>query len=1038
MSRLYSLLAVLFFIQPTLFAQKKKNADQKDANLTQLFSGLTYRSIGPYRGGRSAAVAGSYKTKTTFYMGGTGGGIWKTTDGGGRWKNISDGYFGSSIGAIAVAPSDESIIYAGEGENTMRGNVSEGLGGMWRSDDGGRSWKNIGLKDGRHIIRIIIHPKNPDIVWAAVMGHLFGSNQERGVYKTTDGGKTWKRMLFVNEQTGCSDLVMEPGNPSVFYAGMWRVIRTPYSLESGGDGSGLYKSEDGGETWTNVSAKKGLPKGVWGIVGVAFAPSNTQRLYTIIENAKGGLYKSDDGGESWQLMSNDNNIRQRAWYYTKVFVDPKNQDLVYCPNVGLMKSKDGGRTFQAIPTPHGDHHDLWIDPEDGNRMIVGDDGGGQVSFDGGSNWSTYMNQPTGQFYRVSTDNSFPYRILGAQQDNSTIRIKSRTDGAGITEQDWEATAGSESGYVVADPTNPDIVYGGNYGGYLSRLDHRTGENRAISVWPDNPMGAGADALKYRFQWNFPIFFSPHNPKKLYAAGNVLFATENEGQSWQALSGDLTTNDKSKQLSSGGPITKDNTSVEYYCTIFTATESVLEKDLLWTGSDDGLIHISKDGGKSWENVTPKDCPPFMMWNCVETDPFKKGVAYFAGTRYKLDDFTPYIYKTDNYGKSWTKITNGIPSQYFTRAIRADQKKAGLLYAGTEYGMYVSRDNGANWISFQLNLPVVPITDLTIKDNNLIVSTQGRGFFVLDELSLLQQYDPVVFSKPLHVFEPDAAWRFTENPYSRYGGSGRIAGENPLSGAVVTFYLSSITDSTKFIVSIFDKNKKLIRRYGIEEKDKLEWEPGINQFAWDLRYPSSDRAEGMVLWNGVPSNLIAPPGEYSIRIQAGNDSADVPLRVLANPNYSLTQEGYEQQFALLSDIQAKFNEVQKTIKDVRTIRSQIQSFTKRLGINCPKEVNTLADNIIKQLTAIEEVCYQTKAKSSQDVLNYPIRLNDKLSGVFDVVNSGVNAPSAQAREVYLELSRQADEQINKLKSIQSNELQQLNKLIREKELPLIGLE
>ena len=511
MRKFFLLLAfVSFYISQ---AQKKSTPVPAAAGIdSQFLSKVKYRLVGPWRGGRSAAVAGSYKNKNVFYFGATGGGVWKTMDGGSNWRNISDKYFGSSIGAVAVAPSDESIIYVGEGENTMRGNVSEGLGGMWRTEDGGRTWQNIGLKDGRHIIRIVIHPRNPNIVWAAVMGHLFGPNEERGVYKTVDGGKTWKRVLYVNNQTGCSDLVMEPGNPATFYAGMWRVIRTPYSLESGGEGSGLYKSTDGGETWTNITSKKGLPKGTWGIVGVAVAPSNTDKIYALIENANGGMYMSADAGETWILTSSDNNIRQRAWYYTKVFVDPKNENVVYAPNVGFMRSRDGGRTFQSSSTPHGDHHDLWIDPEDGNRMIVADDGGAQVSFDAGANWSTYQNQPTAQFYRVSTDNSFPYRILGAQQDNSTIRIKSRTYGTAITERDWESTAGSESGYVVADPLNPDIVYGGNYGGYLSRLDHKTGENRAITVWPDNPMGAGADALKYRFQWNFPIFFSPSNPK----------------------------------------------------------------------------------------------------------------------------------------------------------------------------------------------------------------------------------------------------------------------------------------------------------------------------------------------------------------------------------------------------------------------------------------------------------------------------------------------------------------------------------------------
>ncbi len=663
------------------FAQNKKapsTRNTKETNEDSVFySKIKYREVGPFRGGRSGAVSGSYKDKNTFYFGATGGGVWKTTDGGNNWKNISGKYFGGSIGAVAVSPSDETVLYVGEGESTLRGNVSEGLGGMWRSDDGGRSWKNIGLKDTRHIVKIVIHPKDPNTVWVAVIGHLFGPSEERGVYKTIDGGKSWKKVLFVNNQTGCDDLIMEPNNPSVLYAGLWHVVRTPYSMESGGDGSGLWKSTDGGETWKNLSAKKGLPKGTWGIVGVSVAPSNTDKVYVIIENAAGGLFVSNDAGETWELQSNDNNIRQRAWYYSRVFVDPKNENLVYSTNVNFMRSRDGGKTFQAVnTTPHGDHHDLWIDPADGNRMIVADDGGAQVSFDGAANFSNYYNQPTAQFYRVTTDNSFPYRILGAQQDNSTVRIKSRTYGEAITQDDWQVTAGAESGYVVASPLNADIVYGGNYGGFLSRLDHKTGENRAINVWPDNPMGAGADVQKYRFQWNFPIFISPHNPKRLYTCGNHLFVTENEGQTWEVISPDLTTNDKSKQASSGGPITKDNTSVEYYCTIFTAMESPLEKDLLMTGSDDGLLNISRDAGANWENITPKDCPKWIMWNAIEADPFKKGSFYVVGTKYKSDDYTPYIYKTDDYGKTWSLITNGIDKMHFARVVRADKKRPGL--------------------------------------------------------------------------------------------------------------------------------------------------------------------------------------------------------------------------------------------------------------------------------------------------------------------------------------------------------------------------
>ncbi|HRX92720.1 MAG TPA: hypothetical protein P5158_01310 [Chitinophagaceae bacterium] len=1037
--RKFFLIACLFSF--VISSAQKKNVSKSVAVNSDsiLLSNAKYRLIGPWRGGRSGAVTGSYTDMNTFYFGATGGGVWKTTDGGSNWKNISDKYFGSSIGAVAVAPSDENIIYVGEGENTMRGNVSEGLGGMWKSIDGGRTWQNIGLKDGRHIIRIVIHPRDHNTVWVAVMGHLFGSNEERGVYKTTDGGKTWKRTLFVNDQTGCSDLVMEPGNPTVFYAGTWRLLRTPYSLESGGEGSGLWKSMDGGETWKNISSNKGLPKDVWGIVGVAVAPSNPDKVYAIIENKKGGLFVSDDAGETWTLTSSDNNIRQRAWYYTKVFVDPGNENRVYCPNVSLMVSNDGGRTFNTrLRTPHGDHHDLWIDPKNGERMIVADDGGAQISFDGGTNWSTYLNQPTAQIYRVSTDNSFPYRILGAQQDNSTLRIRHRTYGSAITDRDWDETAGSESGYVVADPLNPDIVYGGNYGGYLSRLDHKTDENRAITVWPDNPMGAGADVLKYRFQWNFPIFFSPHNPKRLYAAGNHLFVTENEGASWQEISPDLTTNDKSKQASSGGPITQDNTSVEYYCTIFTATESSLEKDLLWTGSDDGLIHISRDGGKNWENVTPKNCPKLVMWNCIETDPFKRGAAYFVGTRYKSDDYNPYIYKTEDYGKSWKLIVNGIDKMHFTRALRADRKRPGLLYAGTEYGMYISFDDGTNWKPFQLNLPVVPVTDLAIKDNDLIVATQGRSFYVLDDLSVVQQMNENILNKDLYVFDVSPTWRIRSRGFSFREPEN--AGANPPSGTLINFYVKNITDSTKASVTISDKNKKVIKTFATNAKkasDKLELENGMNQFVWNLLYPEAERVDGMILWNGVPGGIFAPPGEYFYKMKVGKDSTEGSFIVKADPNYTITQADYDEQFLFLQKVQNKFSEVQKAVKDIRALRSQINDFTQRQEKGAVKEVKQMADSINQILTEIEETFYQTKAKSSQDVLNYPIRLNDKLSGLFDAANSGNMAPPKQAKDVYAVLEKQCDEQLLKLKNIQDNEISELNHMIREKALPVIGL-
>jgi photosystem II stability/assembly factor-like uncharacterized protein len=996
---------------------------------------INFRSLGPYRGGRSAAVAGSFKNKLTFYMGATGGGVWKTTDGGNNWKNISDKTpgFGGSIGAVAVSPSNENIIYVGEGENTMRGNVSEGINGVWKSEDGGRSWKKTGLADGRHIVRLIIHPNNPNIVWAAVMGHLFGPNNERGVFKTTDGGKTWNKVLFVNPHTGCSDLVMEPNNPSVLYAGMWRVIRRPYSLESGGDGSGFYKSTDGGETWQNISANKGLPTGIWGIVGVAVSASNTDKVYVQVENAAGGLFVSNDAGQTFTLVNSSNDIRQRSWYFSKLFVDPKNENLVWLLNVSLYKSTDGGKTLKNVSTPHGDHHDLWLDPEDGNRAIIADDGGAQVSFDGGGNWSTYNNQPTVQIYRVSTDNAFPYHILGAQQDNSTIRMKSRTYGGSITDKDWTSTAGFESGYVVADPSNPNIVYGGNYGGYLSRYNHLTDENRNISVWPDNPLGAGADVQRYRFQWNFPIFFSPHNPKKLYAGGNHLFASENEGQSWNILSPDLTTNNKAMQASSGGLITQDNTSVEYYCTIFTATESAQEKDLLWVGTDDGLIQVSKNGGANWENVTPKNIPAYIMWNAVEVDPFKKGAAYFVGTRYKSNDYTPYIYKTEDYGKTWKLLTAGINKMHFTRVLRADLVRKGLLYCGTEYGMYVSYNDGLNWQPMQANLPIVPITDMTIKNNDLIVATQGRGFYVLDDLHVLQQYKPENTKANLYAYNPAPIYRVNGfvNP------NARNAGANPPNGVVLNFFIKQFYNNVDATIRFTDKNNKVLKTLSTkatEPKNKIELKQGMNQLVWNLEDEPAETIEGMILWNGAPGGAKVPPGNYIAQIVYGADSVLVPFEVKGNPNLSTTIAEYESQYTYLQTIKAKFNEVQTAIKDIRKLRDQLKTL-KEKNSTAANSFIKLTDSTIQKLTTIEEALYQTKAKSVQDVLNFPIRLNDKIAGVFDAVNSGYAAPSQQSKAVYDELAVQANQQLNELNNVKTNNIKQINKMVHELALDVI---
>ena len=766
-------LLLLFVVKPSLAQRKKRNQDKNTQVYPQeTYTSLEYRSIGPHRGGRSAAVTGVPGKPDLYYFGATGGGVWKTEDGGQTYENISDGYFGGSIGSVAVSPSDHNVIYVGGGEVTLRGNVSSGYG-LWKSVDAGKTWDFSGLPKSRHIPRIVIHPINPDIVYAAVLGNIYKPTVERGVYKSTDGGKNWKKVLFSNADSGAVELVMDPTNPRVLYASTWRVNRTPYSLNSGGEGYALWKSTDEGQNWEEISLNEGFASGILGIMGVTVSPINPQKVWAIVENKdEGGVYLSEDGGTTWNNINDSRALRQRAWYYSKIYADTQDENIVYVMNVSYHKSKDGGKTFQSNNAPHGDHHDLWIAPEDNQRMIIADDGGAQVSFNGGDTWSTYYNQPTAQFYRVTTDNSFPYRIYVAQQDNSTLRVRHRSSGRGISEEDWEPTAGGESAHIAVDPLNNEIVYGGSYGGFLTRVNHASNTVRGINVWPDNPMGYGAEGMKYRFQWNFPIHFSKHNPKKLYTFSNHVHVSENEGQSWEIISPDLTRNDPEKLRSSGGPITQDNTGVEYYCTIFAANESPLEEGLMWVGSDDGLIHLTRDGGVNWENITPAKMPKWLMINSIEPSPFDPAVCYVAGTLYKTGDFQPYLYKTADYGKTWKKITNGIDKEHFTRVLRADPSKEGLLYAGTETGMYVSFDDGSSWGPFQMNLPIVPITDLTIKDNSLIVATQGRSLWMLDDLTVLHQLNSNTSNAATTLFKPKDSYR----TQGRSGGSSLTQGTN----------------------------------------------------------------------------------------------------------------------------------------------------------------------------------------------------------------------------------------------------------------------
>ncbi|MEO1712388.1 MAG: glycosyl hydrolase, partial [Bacteroidota bacterium] len=894
------ILLSLLFVIPAQAQRKKKNnqattplatTTQYDAKWLDL---MQWRSIGPYRGGRSCAVTGVPGSPNLYYFGSTGGGVWRTKDGGQTYENISDGFFGGSVGAIAVAHSDPNVIYVGGGEKTVRGNVSYGYG-VWKTVDAGTTWQPAGLPDSRHISRIRIHPQNPDLVYAAVMGDLYQSTEERGVYRSKDGGATWERILFANADAGAVDLTFDPNNARIMYASTWRIRRTPYSLSSGGDGSALWKSTDGGDTWTNISENEGLPAGTWGIVGVTVSPANSDRVWAIVENENGGVFRSDDAGKTWKRLNQSRDLRQRAWYYSRIYADPQDEDMVYVVNVSYHRSKDGGKTFKSFRAPHGDHHDLWIAPENPDRMIIGDDGGAQVSFDGGENWSTYYNQPTSQFYRVTTDNSFPYRIYAAQQDNSTIRIKHRTEGGSIGERDWEPTAGCECGHIAIDPLDEDIVYGGCYDGFLGRKNHRTGESRVVSVWPDNPMGHGAEGMKYRFQWNFPLFFSPHDPRKLYAASNHLHVSYNEGESWEIISPDLTRNDPEKLGPSGGPITKDNTSVEYYCTIFAAIESPLKKDLIWAGSDDGLLHISQDGGQNWENVTPPDLPEWALINSIEADPYSAGGLYLAATMYKWGNYQPYLYKTKDYGKTWTKITKGIDEGHFTRVIRADPERPGLLYAGTESGMYISFDDGASWQTFQQNLPIVPITDLAWKDKDLVAATQGRGLWLIDDLTPLYQLNREVADKDWYLFAPDMAYRTPGYQNKRT----RNAGMNHPGGVPVPFYLPQQPDSVEVILSFHEKDGTEIRSFSTqakEKKDKLKLEDGANQFVWNMRYPAAKKFEGMILWwASMNGPKAVPEKDYMVRLQVGEETMERPFRIKKDPRGETSQEDLEKQFA-----------------------------------------------------------------------------------------------------------------------------------------------
>ncbi|MGC1304797.1 MAG: hypothetical protein WA840_20700, partial [Caulobacteraceae bacterium] len=943
------------------------------------FEGLKYRLVGPFRGGRVTGVAGVAGDPTTFYFGAAAGGLWKTTDAGTTWKPLWDNFpeAAPAVGAVAVARSNPNIVYAGTGELNIRGDVLTG-NGLYKSTDAGKTWTFSGLRDSQVIGRIIVDPKDPNIVFVAALGHTFGDNAERGVFRSTDGGATWKKVLYVDQKTGASDVAFDPSNPKVLYAGMWQAYRKPWIMESGGSGSGLYKSVDGGETWTRLSGG-GLPEGIYGRINVA-PTSDPNRIYAMIEAKRGGLYRSDDAGKSWALVNDKNDYRQRAWYFNTVFADPKDPKVVWVLNTGLYRSTDAGKTFKTLHPRHGDNHELWLDPTDPRHLVEGNDGGANVSLDGGETFTSELNQPTAQFYHVADDTHFPFHLLGAQQDSSTVDTATAGISGGVSGSDWYEVGGGESGYVVPDPTDPEIVYAGGYDAEITRFDHRTGTSRQITPWPRNTMGWAPKDLEHRFQWTAPIMVSKHAPHALYFGAEVLYRSLDQGGSWTIVSPDLTRNDKSRQLSSGGPLTKDNTSVETYGTIFSVAESPLQKDLIWTGSDDGLIHLTQDGGGHWADVTPKDMPEWATVDMVEPGPDAPGVAYVAADRHRLDDFKPYAFRTTDFGQTWTPITAGIPEGAYVHVVRADPARKGLLYAGTERGVYVSYDDGARWRPLQLNLPVTPVHDLVVHGDSLGVATHGRAFWIIDDLSPLRQWSPAALTEKAHLFQPAVT------VHTSFGGRGTSEGDpaapNPPAGAQIFYTLASSvgaprpapgakTDEEKkeesekgekkegrkeppkpdpwasrLKIEILDGGGHVIRTFPTPKANtpdandddddddgpraprsvKLSHLAGLNTFAWDLRYESALAIPHSPLWAGSVAGPKAVPGKYQVRLTLDGQSQTQPLEIVPDPRETTTPDQYRRQFELQAVVDAQLTTVHQAVLDIRAARAQVHEAMK----------------------------------------------------------------------------------------------------------------
>lgn len=1031
----------------TLFATSAVLGQTLDENSLK---GMKWRLIGPFRGGRVIAVAGVPGDPSTYYFGGVAGGVWKTTNGGIYWLPVFDKEKIASVGSIVVAPSDPNVIYVGTGEACIRGNISYG-DGMYKSVDAGKTWTHIGLEDTRHIGRVIVDPHNPDIVFVAALGHAYGPNSERGVFRSGDGGKIWQKVLYKDEKTGAIDITFAPTNSHILYAALWEAHRTPWTLESGGPGSGLYKSSDGGATWKQLEGH-GLPKGVLGRMGVSVSGADPNRVYALIEAEEGGLYRSDDGGESWQKMTGDHRFTQRAWYFTHVFADPTSVDTVYILNTAMYRSTDGGHSFNPVFAPHGDRHGLWIDPTNPARMIEGDDGGATITTDGGKSWTSQENQPTAQFYHVVTDTRWPYYVYGAQQDNSTVGIASRSDGGVIDQTDWYSVGGGESGWIVPDPRDPNIVYAGSYDGLITRFNKKNGQEQDISAWPLNPMGSGAADLKYRFQWTAPIAISLQDPNVVYHGAQVLFKTSDGGMSWTAISPDLTRNDKSKQQSSGGPIMKDNTSVEYYDTIFCIAPSPVAKDEIWVGTDDGLVQLTRDGGQNWANLTPKDMPEWGTVSIIDASTHDAGTAYMAVDRHRMDDFHPYVYKTSDYGKSWMKITSGLPDNVYAHAVREDPARKGLLFAGTEAGVYISFDDGARWQSLQLNLPTVPVHDLTIHGDDLIAATHGRAFWVLDDIAPLRQLNDKVQNEDDYLYQPATAFRFHGFGFTLPAMF--PVGANPPSGAIIDYWLKA-APKDPITLEILDSSGKLVRKYSSKKeakegerpsefpdffatRDTLPTEIGLNRFVWNLRYEAASRVPGAVSWGGSPDGPRALPGSYQVKLTVAGKTYTAPLEVKMDPRVEVSQADLEKQLELGLKIRERVTVGHDAVNHIRSVRAQLAELRKRLGSEEKyKPIVEATKDVDKKMNAVEEEIIQPKSKSMEDPLNYPIMIADQLMALGGTVGSADTAPTKATYTVFDDLSQKLDAQLAKWKEIQEKDLAGLNDSIRKENIPAVSI-